>query len=785
MDNFFLVILAFLAILACFDLFVGVSNDASNFLNSAIGCRISSFRTTMIVASLGVLLGATFSSGMMEIARSGVFHPQMFSFEDVMVIFFAVMVADVLLLDAFNSMGLPTSTTVSIVFELLGSAIAAAIFKLWSVDASAAEVVNFINTSKALTIISGILISVGVAFVAGVVVQYLTRLIFTFHFETMYRRAGGLFGGISITAIFYFLVMKGASGASFMRPEWLDWINANTSTILLTMLTGFTVLFQLLILLTNFNVFRVIILAGTFSLAFAFAGNDLVNFVGVPLAALDSVLDFMANGTDPKVFMMTSLLSDPGTPTIFLFLSGFIMVLTLWFSKKARQVVQTSINLSASQSGTHEQFGSSLPGRMIVRSSLTMGNIVRQILPAPIQVALHSRFKPRKLRRGETALPFDYVRASVNLVLSSILIASATSLKLPLSTTYVTFMVAMGSSFADGAWDRESAVYRISGVLTVISGWFLTAFSAATVAGLICTLVMLGGKWMCCGLILLVVTLLIRSNFLTKKEITTDSIFPKASDSNSVREALNKMVGVYLTKTVDIFEKTVTTFLDDNESGLRRLKGDATQLFDALSQQRSAYYSMAQGTGETDSKLDQDARYCFYRAYTNMREVGRNLQRLTTVVKEHVANRHRIFHGEPKKGLLALSKSLQKLSQGPEGRHCLESVNLNAQDLINEIDALQAKLLTSITSDNLSMRGCELYLSFLQVAREMVNRYAIVAVLQQELNDLCDKNEEELAIEKAAQSEPESTPQTKAHATTRLLQALHISTGKKNDNGSV
>lgn len=254
------------------------------------------------------------------------------------------------------------------------------------------------------------------------------------------------------------------------------------------------------------------------------------------------------------------------------------MVMTLWFSKKARQVVQTSINLSSSQSGTHEQFGSSLPGRMIVRSSLTMGNLVRQILPAPMQIALHSRFKPRKLERGEAALPFDYVRASVNLVLSSILIASATSLKLPLSTTYVTFMVAMGSSFADGAWDRESAVYRISGVLTVISGWFLTALSAATCAGFICTLVMLGGNWMCCGLILLVVTLLVRSNFLAKKKETGDEFFPKASDSNSVREALNKMVGTYLAKTIDLFEKTVTTFLDDNESGLRRLKTDATQL---------------------------------------------------------------------------------------------------------------------------------------------------------------------------------------------------------------
>ena len=778
MENFYLVILAFLALLACFDLFVGVSNDASNFLNSALGCRISSYRTTMIVASVGVLLGATFSSGMMEIARSGVFHPQMFSFAEIMVIFFAVMVSDVLLLDTFNSLGLPTSTTVSIVFELLGSAIAAAMYKLWVAEASLAEVVDFINTSKALTIITGILVSVVVAFIAGSVVQYLVRLVFTFHFERMYRRLGGIFGGISITAIFYFLIMKGAAGASFMRPEWLAWINGNTDTILLTMLIGFSAVFQLCILAFNLNVFRIIILSGTFSLAFAFAGNDLVNFVGVPLAALDSVMDFMAHGSEPGVYMMSSLLDDPGTPTFFLLFSGLIMVMTLWFSKKARQVVQTSINLSSSQSGTHEQFGSSLPGRMIVRSSLTMGNLVRQILPAPMQIALHSRFKPRKLERGEASLPFDYVRASVNLVLSSILIASATSLKLPLSTTYVTFMVAMGSSFADGAWDRESAVYRISGVLTVISGWFLTALSAATCAGFICTLVMLGGNWMCCGLILLVVTLLVRSNFLTKKKETGDEFFPKASDSNSVREALNKMVGTYLAKTIDLFEKTVTTFLDDNESGLRRLKTDATQLFDALSQQRSAYYSMAQGSGAADTKLDQDARYCFYRAYTNMREVGRNLQRLTTVVKEHIANRHRVYHGEPKKRLLTLAHDLQKLSQSREGRHSLESVSLNANNIINEIDDMQAKLLTSISHENLSMRGCELYLTFLQTARELVNRYAIVAVLQQELNDLCDKNAEELAHEKAkAVLEPPIAPAPKRSASS-LLKALHLTPGK-------
>ena len=407
MQDFYLVVLGFLAVLACFDLFVGVSNDAVNFLNSALGCRISSFRTTMWVASLGVLLGATFSSGMMEVARSGVFHPQMFSFSEIMVIFFAVMVADVLLLDVFNSLGLPTSTTVSIIFELLGSALAAALYKIYLDSGSFAEVAEFINTAKAFTMISAILVSVVVAFVAGTVVQYVARLIFTFHFEKMYRRIGGIYGGFAITAIFYFLVMKGAKGASFMRPEWIEWIGANTEVILAVLFITLSIAFQALIVFFNVNVFRIIILSGTFSLAFAFAGNDLVNFVGVPLAALSSVQHFMAEGVDAGTYMMSRLLENEPAPTIFLLLSGCVMVATLWFSKKARVVVQTSLNLSSSQSGEHEQFGSSVPGRMIVRSSMALGRILRQILPINLQAALRSRFKPRRLRRDEPVLAFE------------------------------------------------------------------------------------------------------------------------------------------------------------------------------------------------------------------------------------------------------------------------------------------------------------------------------------------------------------------------------------------
>ena len=455
MESFYVVMLVFLALLAAFDLFVGVSNDAVNFLSPAIGSRVAPFKIIMLVASVGVLAGATFSSGMMEIARKGVFYPQMFQFSDLMIVFFAVMITDVLLLDAFNSLGLPTSTTVSMVFELLGGAVCAAFYSIYSHGEALADIGRYINSGKALTIISGILISVAVAFIAGVIVQYLCRLIFTFNYAAMYRRVGSVFGGVSITAIFYFLIMKGAKGSSFMDPGFIKWIDANTWPILAVTFCVLTVIFHVCIRAFKVNLFKLIILAGTFALAFAFAGNDLVNFVGVPLAALDSYNNYLAAGSNPGM-KMDCLLHAMRTPTGYLLLAGVIMTLTLWFSKKAHRVVQTTVNLSASTS-QEEQFSSTLPGRAIVRGGLAAGEILQQIMPASVLSSIGNRMrKPDHLLDSEgRELPFDELRASINLVVASILIASATSLKLPLSTTYVTFMVAMGSSFADGAWDRR------------------------------------------------------------------------------------------------------------------------------------------------------------------------------------------------------------------------------------------------------------------------------------------------------------------------------------------
>ncbi len=743
MESYFILILAFLALLAAFDLFVGVSNDAVNFLNSAIGSRIASFKTIMIVASLGVLIGATFSSGMMEIARSGVFNPQMFTFSEIIVIFFAVMVTDVLLLDIFNSFGLPTSTTVSIVFELLGGAVAAATYKIWLQGDSFLTIASYINNEKALAIISGILVSVVVAFVAGTVVQYICRLIFTFDFDRVYRKIGGIFGGIALTSIFYFLVMKGLKGTSFMRKEYIDTIDAHTWPILISTFIVLTVLFQLLIKYKNTNIFRIIILSGTFALAFAFAGNDLVNFVGVPLAAYESYNSFIASGVAANLFTMESLKQAVQTPTIFLLLSGLIMVLTLWFSKKAHRVVQTSISLSSSTQGEQEQFGSSLPGRVIVRSALRFGTLVNQFMPAAIRKGIDSRMVKPQPVKGEMALPFDYVRASVNLVVAAILIASATSLKLPLSTTYVTFMVAMGSSFADGAWDRESAVYRISGVLMVISGWFLTAFSAFTACLVIALIIFNFGEWAAILLMIIATVSLIRSNFFSKEKEDHSFAMLKKSQltREEIRASIREAVATNLDKTVQLYREGVTSFLNEDGSQVKKARSEAAALFDDISRERGLYYRMAlEGTGNA---LDDDARHFYYRAFTNMKEAGHNLRSVMAMMENHLANQHRIYTGELRENLEKMLDIVSSLhnhlsSLAVSGETARKELPALANEEIQKINHYQLELLRLIDSEHLSLRSSELYLSILQCTREIINRYTIVMVLQGELNDMCE-----------------------------------------------
>lgn len=744
MDTFLTGIMLFLMLLASFNLFVGVSNDAVNFLSSALGSRAASFNRVMFVAAAGVLLGCTFSSGMMEIARSGIFNPTMFTFYDVMIVFFAVMMTDVLLLDTFNSLGLPTSTTVSIVFELLGGSVITASYKLWVTTGSLGGLGAYINNEKALSIIIGILSSVIIAFTCGVIIQWIVRMVFSFKFQKVYRYIGGIYSGFCLTAIFYFLVVKGAKGASFMTPELLAWINANTFDILLYTFLGTTVVIQCLIWFFNYNALCLVILAGTFSLAFAFAGNDLVNFVGVPLAALQSVQIADAahalNGAlTPETFYMGALKESVQTPTIYLVISGLIMVGTLWFSPKARRVVQTAINLSASDRNEKEQFGATVTGRVIVRSALSVNKIVNQILPRSVLTAIDNRLEKPRLQKGEIPLPFDQVRASVNLVLASILIATATSLKLPLSTTYVTFMVAMGSSLADGAWDRETAVYRISGVLAVISGWFLTAFTAFISCGIAALLCLWLGAWFMIPAGLVVVTLLIRSNFLagSKKEQQAEEFLDENMTREEIRNRLNNAIGKNLEQTINIFSDAVKALLAEDLSELGQCKSRSQALLDHIVRMRSQYYLMIIHGKDGD----YDARNYYYRTFSNMKDVAQLLTKVVSQMDDHIANSHSVFKGVLRNNLLkSISdlKSLQKtldnfiLTGSTSDEVLLRLSNTN----LEEVNLYQLELMKQIDINQMPLHRSELYLALLQFYREVVNRYTVIVLLQRELNHM-------------------------------------------------
>ncbi len=570
-DIYFYMIIA-LAVLAIADLVVGVSNDAVNFLNSAIGSKAISFKTIMIVASLGIAAGAIFSSGLMEVARKGIFVPSEFYFDEIMVIFMAVMITDILLLDFFNTLGMPTSTTVSIVFELLGAAVCVALIKIYGDPENAKSLAEYINTKKAVQIISGILLSVVVAFSVGAIVQWITRLLLSFEFRKKANWIGALFGGIALTAILYFIFIKGIKGTNYAKSvvsvlyndgldgalQWVNsYFNASYDTLaefaktkkdfykvdatsgkvsltlrgfletnVLSIVTvGFVVwslLSYVIINVFKVDIYKVIIIVGTFALALAFAGNDLVNFIGVPVAAWTSYQEWLVSGLDPHEFSMAVLGKKANTPTAILLFAGFIMVLTLWLSSKAKEVVKTELNLSRQGEGK-ERFKANLASRVIVRSLTSVGTSVENILPESFKKFSAKQYDQTAIESIEYADPedkpaFDMVRASVNLTMAGILISLATSLKLPLSTTYVTFMVAMGTSLADKAWGKDSAVYRVAGVLNVIGGWFLTAFAAFTAAAILALLIHFGGPIMIAVLLVLALFIIYKNYQSFKKK---------------------------------------------------------------------------------------------------------------------------------------------------------------------------------------------------------------------------------------------------------------------------
>ncbi len=647
MDILFLCVVIFLLLLAVFDLTVGVSNDAVNFLNSAIGCKVAPLKRIIAVASVGVFIGASMSNGMMDIARHGIFRPEYFAFYELICIFMAVVVTDVILLDMFNTLGMPTSTTVSMVFELLGATFVVALIKMAGGDEHGIS--ELLNTEKALTVIMGIFLSVAVAFVFGVIVQFIARMIFSFNYRSKLKWKIGIYAGICSTAIVYFLLIKGAKDLTFMTPEVKEWINANTAVILAGCLAVFTVVMQLLHIL-KVNVLKVVVLMGTFALAMAFAGNDLVNFIGVPLSGLASYQDYAANGGgDAHGYMMNSLNGPANTPVFFLVAAGAVMVIALATSKKTQNVSKTEIGLG-SQQGGDEMFGSSRIARRLVRWTLSLFYWVRDITPQSVRVWFNRRFNNDEMIMEQGAA-FDLIRGSVNLVLAGALIAFGTSLKLPLSTTFVTFMVAMGTSLADRAWGRESAVFRITGVISVIGGWFLTAGAAFIGAGVMVVLMHTGGQWVMMALALLTIFIIVRSNrrFRMKKaDDDGDTLFQTilaTEDKTRTWDLLLIYVmeqqQKFLRFADESYGKITDAFINENAGTLGRTEASLLRSKSLLKNaRRKETLCMRQVSHET--AIEKNA--WFHLSNSCCMSILYNLRRINEICREHVDNN---FHPLP------------------------------------------------------------------------------------------------------------------------------------------
>lgn len=642
METIYLAIVVFLLCLAVFDLFVGVSNDAVNFLNSAIGAKVAKFRTVLIVASAGVAIGAVMSSGMMDVARHGIMQPANFSFYDVMTIFLAVMVTDVIVLDMFNTLGMPTSTTVSLVFELLGGT-----FVLATIKIAADPTLGFadlLNTDKALSVIVAIFVSVAIAFFFGMIVQWLSRIVFTFNYKKHSRYSIALFGGIAFTALSYFIFLKGLGKSRFIAEDVRTWIDSNISLLLLYTFIGSTIMMQVLHML-RVNVFKFIVLMGTFALAMAFAGNDLVNFIGVPLAGMDSFRDYMANsnGIGARDFMMTSLMESAQTPSIYLLAAGVVMIVAMATSKKARNVIKTSVDLSRQDEGD-EMFGSSRAARSIVRVTQDGNGWVMQYMPKSISRWIDSRFNKQETELNDGAA-FDVVRAAINLVLASMLITIGTNYKLPLSTTYVTFMVAMGSSLADRAWSRESAVFRVTGVISVIGGWFITAAVAFGACALVCLIMFYGGILAKILFMVLVVALLIKSNrkYANKeKEGEKEDVFRlmmRTRDPEIVLDLLMKHVSrtqSFMTRfAIDEFNNIIDGLENERTRTLRKVSNELSKEKDMLKKFRRQEL-LALKRVPTEIAIERNT--WFHLGINSSEQYIYCLRRILEPIKEHVDN---------------------------------------------------------------------------------------------------------------------------------------------------
>ena len=744
MEQIYIIMLIALAILAITDLMVGVSNDAVNFLNSAIGSKAVSFKTIMIVASLGVAVGALYSNGMMEIARNGIFTPSMFSFNDVIIIFLAVMITDVLLLDVFNTLGLPTSTTVSVIFSLLGASVVLAVYKVYVSGDSFGTLGKYINTEKASEIVYSILLSVALSFALGSLVQYVSRLIFTFHIEKRYKYVAALFGGVAMTAITFFILVKGLKSITFVPSEVKDFIKESPFTIIAYSLILWTIVCQLLISVFKYSVFKFIIIVGTFGLALAFAGNDLVNFIGVPIAAYQAYEIYIAPGQNlgATEFMMSGLEEENlPAPFLFLALAGVVMVYTLWTSKKARTVIETEQNLSRQGEGT-EKFNSNTLSRNLVRAMLYLGNIISFILPKSLQAKLDAQFVQPEFKGKRDKQPmFDMVRASVNLVVAAVLISIGTSMKLPLSTTYVTFMVAMGSSFADRAWDRESAVYRVAGVFNVIGGWFVTAIVAFLSSGLIAYILFIGQVYAFFAFMIIVAIFFYRSNQIHKKKLIEEDEIKKLKkeDIVTIKEIINES-SQQISKVISTTNKVYTDVLDnlglqdlaklkENKKALKKLEKEVDEL-------KSNVYYFIKNLDETS--VEASKFYVMILGY--LQDMIQSLAFITQNSYSHINNNHKQLKFNQIRDLKSIDVELQKLFDNIEtifkeqNFDKLDEVLKEKNQILNNVSELIQKQITRIRTVETSPKNSKLYFGLLLETNDLIKATMNLLELFQEFN---------------------------------------------------
>ncbi len=743
--DIYIIFVFILFALAITDLIVGVSNDAVNFLVSAIGSKAAPFWVIMAIASAGILFGATFSSGMMEVARKGIFHPGEFYFDEIMVIFVAVMITDIILLDLFNTFGMPTSTTVSIVFELLGASVAMAMIKVWDGDGVLAD---YINSKKATEIVIGILVSVGVAFSVGALVQYITRLIFTFRTNKTLKLYGGLWGGVAITGIVYFILIKGLGGSSYANHVMADglimkeWVKVHAWTIIGVTFVGMTLIMQLLYSVFKVNILKVVVLTGTFALAMAFAGNDLVNFIGVPLAGLQSHEIWSASGMAAGDFSMERLAGKVATPNIYLVFAGIVMVGALLFSKKSRSVTKTSLDLSRQGDGA-ERFKSSMLSRLMVRAAIWIGLRLKNITSEKLQEKVSSRtnFKGESDASHEPGASFDLIRASVNLMVASMLISLGTSLKLPLSTTYVTFMVAMGSSLSDGAWGRESAVYRVTGVLSVIGGWFLTALVAFVISFGLAMLIRWGQHYAVIGLVFLIVALVLNSNRTHKKRAAKEAKAQVPETPEEGEEAViaksKALIGEVLSTLDDYLGKALSGIAKMKRKRLLNAYKGVEKQCDEVDRQKSEAYYLIHNLEHEPVEFG----HAYLQTIEHAKAAMHTMSLIVKPLYEHVDNSHFELSEEHNEALKKLKNELshfiEKMSDIVNQLNASSMAKLDAQkaDLIKLIKSNRKAEVKRIKNNENGSRNSLLYLNLLNEIENLLYHTLTLVHAQLELQE--------------------------------------------------